>query len=786
MAGTLLPASVSAEDKDQVLSNPATAHELPQITVIGNGPLSGLGLPLNYVPSNVQTANSKEMQRQQSLGLGDFLNNNFSGISVSESSDNPLQPDINYHGFTASPLLGTPEGLSVYVDGVRVNESFGDTVNWDLIPQSALSIVTLQSGSNPIFGLNTLGGALVVQTKSGHEYPGTEIEAYGGSFGRRAFEAETGAEFGHFDYFLTADYFDEDGWRDLSPTRVYQVFAKAGWSNDKTDVDLSYTHADSSLIGNGTTPQSMLDYRYESIYTAPDFTHNLLNFGNANATQFLSDSLLLSANAYFRSLVTGSNNGDVNSGNYLADAYHGPAIDCDATPATLVDNAYCSNAINRSARVTQRTTGFSVQLTDSQDVFGKENQGVFGFGYDHSTDTYTQAFQYATMTPEHTAVANANEGNPSVTVNSLRGINQIMSVYLTDTFSPDALLHVTASIRYNRSHETLNGISVNTAVADDNFNEPRQLLEDHLFTHVNPAFGFTLTPSDALTLFASYNQSSRTPTVIELGCSDSHKPCGLPNAFAGDPNLKQVISRTLEAGARGSFAGDIHWSADVFHTINKDDIQFIAATTSQGYFDNVGNTRRRGLDIAVGGKLAKLSWHAVYSFVDATYRSNFEVNGDSNSTADENGNIQVSTGNRIPLIPRHTGRLILECQATDNWDIGANLVAAAGSFLHGNENNANRTGSSNGAGTLVTGSGWIGGYTVLNLNSTYHAGKAADVFLRLVNVLDKRYATAGFLASNPFEPNGALRANPGDWTHENAVSPAQPRGVWAGVRLRFQ
>ena len=105
---------------------------------------------------------------------------------------------MNYHGFTASPLLGTPEGLSVYVDGVRVTESFGDTVNWDLIPESAISTVSLISGSNPVFGLNTLGGALSVQTKSGHDNPGTQFEASGGSFDRRSFQGETGGAFGGF------------------------------------------------------------------------------------------------------------------------------------------------------------------------------------------------------------------------------------------------------------------------------------------------------------------------------------------------------------------------------------------------------------------------------------------------------------------------------------------------------------------------------------------------------------------------------------------------------------
>ncbi len=358
IAGSALPLAASAADADPaavpsnvatVRSNAATAQELKEITVIGNTPLQGLGLPLNQLPANVQTADAADMQRQQTLDLADYLNNNFSGINVSGSAGNPFQLDINYHGFSASPLLGTPEGLSVYVDGVRVNESFGDTVNWDLIPESAISTVTLMSGSNPVFGLNTLGGALSVRTKSGHENPGTEFEAYGGSFGRRSFRAQTGGEVGDFDYFFTGNFFDETGWRDMSPTKVYQGFGKVGWQNDKTDIDLSYTYADTSLYGNGAAPLSMLDYRRETSYT-PDFTQNLLNFVNLTGTQFLTSDVLLSANIYYRRLITGSVNGNVND-SYLSGDYSGPPIDCAAPPTNRAGLAFCAaGSANRRCR----------------------------------------------------------------------------------------------------------------------------------------------------------------------------------------------------------------------------------------------------------------------------------------------------------------------------------------------------------------------------------------------------------------------------------------------------
>ena len=784
-AATALSSASAAENSGEPSNNPAAAQELPQITVIGNTPLEGLGLPLNQIPSNVQTADSKDLQRQQTLDLADYLNNNFSGVTVSESADNPFQLDINYHGFTASALLGTPEGLSVYVDGVRVNESFGDTVNWDLIPQSAISTVTLMSGSNPVFGLNTLGGALSVKTKSGHDNPGTEFEAYGGSFGRRSFEAETGGEFGNFDYFFAGNYFDETGWRDNSPSRVYQGFGKVGWQNDKTDVDLSYSYADTSLWGNGATPQSMLDYRREACYT-PDFTGNLLSFVNLTATQFLADKLLLSGNAYYRHLSTDVINGNVND-SYLSD-YTGPPFDCSASSASLGALTYCSPGQNATATLLQRTKGFGIQMTDSQDLFGWANQGIIGADYSDSDDVFSEAYQYGGLSPARLLIYEPSPFNDE-TVISLTGSNKIYGAYLTDTLSPSKLLHFTASVRYNRNTETLNGFSVDTDIGDfgSGFNQPSALTGDHTFSRVNPAFGFTVTPTDALTLYADYNQASRAPTVIELGCANPAAPCGLPNDFASDPDLRQVVARTVELGLRGNLPDQrLLWSADVFHTVNSNDIQFVATATNAGYFDNVGNTRRQGLDLSVGGKQGGFHWHVTYSFVDATFQSNFEVNAESNSSADANGNILVRPGDRIPLIPKNTGRLVLDYDLTPQWNIGGNVIAASGSYLHGNENNANHAGGTNAEGEYVSGSGWISGYTVVNLQSTYRISKNLQVFGRLVNLFDKQYATAGFLTSSSFNPNGSFIANPNNWPNENAISPAARRAIWVGMRVQWE
>jgi hypothetical protein len=152
-------------------SQPApAAQRLPAIAtvdVVGATPLPGLDLPRDQVPANVQTLDSGAATGPDSANLPDALNRRLGSVYVNEIQGNPFQPDLNFRGFTASPLLGTPQGLSVYLDGVRINQPFGDVVSWDLIPRAAIASVTLMPGSNPLFGLNTLGGALAIRTKDG-------------------------------------------------------------------------------------------------------------------------------------------------------------------------------------------------------------------------------------------------------------------------------------------------------------------------------------------------------------------------------------------------------------------------------------------------------------------------------------------------------------------------------------------------------------------------------------------------------------------------------------------
>ena len=203
------------------------AIKVEKVEVISTTPLSGIGLSADKIPANIQVVNSNKMTEQSSLTIADYMNSNMQGVSVVETQGNPFQPDVRFHGFNASSLLGAPQGLSVYQDGVRLNEPFGDVVSWDLVPMNAIKQMQIIPGTNPLFGLNTLGGAISLQTKRGRDVRGGAIELSGGSFGRKNAQFEYGdVSSNGLDFFISGNYYDENGWRDASPTTIRQVFGQ--------------------------------------------------------------------------------------------------------------------------------------------------------------------------------------------------------------------------------------------------------------------------------------------------------------------------------------------------------------------------------------------------------------------------------------------------------------------------------------------------------------------------------------------------------------------------------
>jgi len=304
-------ASIFAFAASQASFAEESIQENEAVEVIGVTPVLGVGLPKEKIPYSVQSATSEDFDRTNSLDLTDLMNRNFSSVIINDAQNNPLQPDVQYRGFTASPLLGLPQGLAVYQNGVRVNEVFGDTVNWDLLPEASIHSINLVGGANPVFGLNTLGGAISVETKNGFNYTGSNFEVYGGAPQERVvLTAEHGGNDGTFGYYGLVQYFDEEGWRDASPSDSLNLYGSLSYRATNTSLDLNVNYADNDLIGNGAIPIELANQDYEAIFTSPDQTINEMIFLQGQGEHWFSNTLQLSGNAFYRLNETDTFNGD--------------------------------------------------------------------------------------------------------------------------------------------------------------------------------------------------------------------------------------------------------------------------------------------------------------------------------------------------------------------------------------------------------------------------------------------------------------------------------------------
>ena len=711
---------------------PLDAFELPEVEVVGTTPLGGVGMTREKVSANVQFVEDEEIRRYEPLNLTDFMRRELASVTANDDQNNPFQPNISYRGFFASPLLGTPIGLSVYQDGVRVNEPFGDTVNWDLIPQVAIANMELVPGSNPLFGLNTLGGAISVRTKSGFSHPGVRAQAYGGSFGRKAFQAEYGGSRDQFDWYMAGNILEDDGWRPFSHSAVHQAFGKFGWENEDTDLDFSFTFADNTLNGVGPTPDSFYAQSQRAIYTAKDTTGNTLYFFNLKGTHRFSEHLSLAGNTYYRGSTIDSLNSNTNE-------------DCESLQECL------DQGLNPAANVTGRTvqdgSGVNLQLTASQPILQHENQLTLGGGYNAGHTHFTQASQQGIFDSRRVVVG----VTPFEIGTNVKGENDYYSAFLTDTFSVLPWMHVNGAVGWNRAKVVLHdrqGTALNGNNAFERWNPSAGLT-------VNPLQALQLkTPLQELTVYGNYSEGFRAPSPVELTCADPEAPCSLPNSFVADPPLKPVVSQTFETGVRGKFSEALYWSMALYHSRLNNDILFVNSTgsTQTGFFQNVGVTRRQGGELGLGGKWERLNWFLNYSFIDATYRTATTLN-----TA--LGPVAVQPGDRIPSIPQQSLKLGGEYEILDGWFFGGDLQYASNQFARGDDNNTHAP---------------VKEYVVVNLNTRYEVTRNVEVFAMARNVFDARYETFGVMNRNFFTGQG-----------ERFVGPGAPIGGWAGVRVQF-
>lgn len=755
IAALFASGSVSAQSK--------TETQLPQVEVVGTSPLPGIGIERNKLPYDVQSVNDEAVYRSQSLNLTEFMARNLSGVNVNEVQGSPFQSDITYRGFRASAILGSSQGLSVYMDGVRVNEPFGDVVNWDMLPEFAFSNVTLVPGSNPVYGLNTLGGALAFTTKSGLTAPGTEVKLTAGSFGRKRADISYGSKSEDgWHRFIAATAFDETGWRDHSAGKLGNVFAKIGRTQGDSNWDLSLLVGRSNLLGNGLLPSTnygadgddaptagMYETNRRWVYTHPDRTENQLNMLTFNLQRMLDSSTELATNAYVRQSARKTVGGDAERE--------------EDSPGVYENEAVLNYTTTR-----QTTYGASANLTKVLD----KHHLTLGTSFDASRVSYGSTQKADCELDASRAVLN-DCADPELSTSGVKGKSYAIGLYAADTWNVTGQTYLTAAARFNHANVS------NTITKYDDFGagtlKPH---ESFNYNSLNPSLGLSQKLGSALTVFGNLGQSNRVPTVIELGCADPAEPCRLPTGLQADPYLKQVIARTFETGVRWNATSDTGITASLYRSENRNDILFRAVgATGLGYFSNFSRTRRQGIDFSAFTSVGQLALRASYNYLHASYQDEGLLFGGERD-------ISIKPGARIAGLPAHTLKLNADWRATPKLLIGGTLMTTSSIVTQGNEDGL--IGAETNDTTAVRAN--VKGYTLLNMHANYEAQKGLDYFVRINNVLNRRFESYGMMAMNMFDQGGSpLAANASGIapTVNRFVAPGAPRSFMVGLRYKF-
>jgi len=749
---------------------------LPTIEVIGTSPLPGTGIDRDQVPANVQSLGASDLTRVGTPSLLRSMVDQVGSVNITDTLGNQFQPDVFYRGFEASPVLGTPQGLAVYQNGVRVNEAFGDTVNWDLIPDFAINRVDVVS-ANPVYGLNALGGAVVVTMKNGFTNQGFNSELAGGSFGQRSVLAEYGQQAGDFAAYIGGRYYDSDGWREFSPDHIQQLYADLAARGERASMDISFTGANNRMNGQGPSPVQELAVGRSLVFTSPQNNNNKLGFVTLTGSYDLTDVLSLQANAYRRefdqTVANGNTTNFVSCGNGTLCQPDGMTPLVTANGSTIPDFSNGGTTPigeNDAEDIHTVTWGGGLQSTYTDTLVGHDNNFVLGGSIDRSTSNFQSTTEpgpinsllqvlstgFFVDTPEDTGF--------NATPVALSATTTYYGIFASDTFNLTPAVAVTASGRYNLAF-----VDLVDQHGDD-------LTGNNRYGHFNPAIGATYKISPTLTAYAGFSEGNRAPTPSEIECSNPAQPCLLPSSLASDPpTLKQVVSYTYEAGLRGGFTapsvvpGRFTWHVGLFRTNLSDDIFGVATSISSGFFENVGSTRRQGIESSFTYRDERWSIYGDYSFIDATFQSPLTLPSPSNPFADANGNIHVVPGDHLPGIPQNQLKVGVDYHVTPEWIVGATLIYFSDQFFRGDESNQNPT---------------LPGYAVVGLHSSYSITKNFEIFANIQNLFNSHYDTFGIFG-DPTGINAPGVPTNGVGVDNRFVTPAAPISIFGGMRIKF-
>jgi iron complex outermembrane receptor protein len=779
-----------------VLPGVASAQEtLQTIEVVGVSPVPGGGIDREKVPANVQTIDASDLDHAKTPSLLDGMVQSLPGVSLSDQSGNAFQRSLDYRGFTASPVPGTVQGLAVYQNGTRINEAFGDVVNWDLIPEMAIARMTLMP-NNPLFGLNAIGGAMSIDMKNGFNYHGTEAELRGGSYGRVSAGAQSGYEKDNFSAYVAADTTYDRGWRDFSSSsQIRRMYVDLGARGDQTEFHVSFTGADNKLGAVVATPIEMLNQRWSSVYTWPQTTHLQLAMLQANAKWTPTDTLTLQGNAYLRSYRASHLDGN-GSDAQPCDPAIDPAlggqlcIGDGGTPINrnmaVINTLEANSALGQIDRNSTKSTSYggSLQATSTSQLAGHDNHFVVGTSVDHGRSQFQANSELGTIDQNFfvtgTGVFIDQPAADVIPVN-LTAKNTYVGVYATNTFDITSQLSFTAGGRFNLAQIDLQ---------DETGNSPL-LNSSNRFARFNPVVGLTYRITPGLTAYAGYSEANRAPTPLELGCSDPANPCHIDNFLIADPPLKQVVSHTIEGGLRGEMSGGgdlagpapkmprkaepaadngwrLRWGIGLFRTENTDDIINVASAVvpNFGFFQNAGTTLRQGVEAKVDLSWNRWTTYANYTFVDATFQSAIQTNDPVTQSV-----VNVLPGSHIPVIPAHRFKAGAEYQITDAWKLGADLNVIGSQYLLRDDSNIYPK---------------VPAYWVVNLHTSYQVTKNVEVFGLVQNLFNQRYYSGGTLFNTGGFNNSTLGGNNlVTFNDPRSMLPGMPLAIYAGLKATF-
>jgi outer membrane receptor protein involved in Fe transport len=764
----LLLLSAGAAAQDSTPTDTELPLTLPPVDVVGPTPLLGSGVDRDKVPGETHVLTDQDISRNGYPQALRALNEEVPGVTLDAAAGNPFQPNLIYHGFLASPLQGNPQGLAVYLNGARFNQPFGDTVNWDLIPDLAIDRMELV-GSNPVFGLNALGGALSVRMKNGFTYHGGEVDLLGGSFAHYQGNLQYGIQSDNVAAYVAATGLHEGGWRDLQSSNLGNFYGDLGWRGNGGEVHVNVTAAQTRLNGPGTSPVELLAVSPSAQFTAPNLITNQYAQVNLTGSYDINDTTSLQGLAYYTYFQQKVINGNVAD---LSPCNDGSGLLCQAPSVvgTDVNGNPIPDFLNGGpySDLDQQSTntngyGASIQLTNRSEVLGRPNQLIAGFSFDGAQTLFSASTQIGGLSLNDRVFA-----GPGITIDQPDGSiapvrvgisDAYYGAFFTDTLDVTPQLSANVAGRYNLAQIDLSDQLGST------------LTGNHTFSRFNPAGGMSYKLLPGLTAYASYADANRTPTPAELSCASAASPCSLANFFTGDPSLQQVVSHTIEAGLRGQFypfeGAAVSSSAAYYRSTVNNDILFVnSPIQGRAFFQNVGTTLRQGADVSLSLKTDRLLAWLAYSYIDATFQTGFSASSENNPGADANGNIQVQPGNHLPGVPSNLWKLGLDYKVTDAWTVGGTGVAASGQFLFGDEANL----------TAKTPA-----YFVLNLHTSYQLTRNLQLFALIENAFNTTYYTFGTFSptSSVFIAQAPGAANP------RSYSPAAPIAATVGIRVTF-